>query len=711
MLAGLGEGERRFVFHDVGFLDLYWKSANDSQRDLLKAYVNSRRLEVLGCSVSMNDYLLPKDADIQDNFVSGRKWWESRGLGPWSRTAWTIDSFGMQSRNPAQLRKLGIDHLVLSRVPYTVKNLHIVNRLLVFDWLDPRSGHSVKSAFTPQHYNGWKNASSAGKWVFEDPFGEKFNILELFLQFVVHHMDFEATVGSYEKLIAFNRYNPLRSEGFHIVFSTATEYFQDLVARNFTFSQETPSLSPYIDEPKKFWVGFYSSRPTFKYKVASFLSSWRSLKELVVRDVVQLAARSSFKPEQTEAAELLFDEVHMRNGILVHHDAITGTSTPAVIKHYSSLISRSQSMVQTYLFASSLIRDQLRLAANIDVSRMKDFYLCNWEPHKWCIFAVPKEGHSTVSMLFNPRHRRNYTYEIVAPDSNFEVFDSEGLPVQSHMSCLESKSAVNSYKRCKLTFQSVLEPNSFTTHRIMQVPQRSADVKSYEFIKSCKQIDLNSEYSLKLACTKNPFLLEFTQKKRFDFSLLLLLREYRTTESGHYIFRPGKGNIHASRFLAGNRLQTIAVAHNPHLTEVKFMYIAGTISLIFRATDARSGELHLQVEYDMRTEDKPTLMSNLKTNATEEFTGKEYVIDIRTNHTKNDRFYYSQNGAGFEEEVRLPKFKTNVMDEVDEYGLNSKKSSLRSPSRRERHALRRRARVCLLPTDHRLHCDQRQVAR
>ena len=58
-------------------------------------------------------------------------------------------------------------------------------------------------------------------------------------------------------------------------------------------------------------------------------------------------------------------------------------------------------------------------------------------------------------------------------------------------------------------------------------------------------------------------------------------------------------------------------------------------------------------------------------NQRETATGKEFVIDIRTNHTNNDRFYYSQNGEGYEESVKHPKFKVDVEDEIDEYNMKN----------------------------------------
>ena len=716
MMKNLMKGERRFVFHDIAFLKMYWRELGDDQKDLFRLYVQAGRLEVAGCSISMNDFLLPKDDDIVSNFVAGRKWWEENRLGKWSKTAWTIDVFGMQPKNIFQFSRLGIKNLVTSRVPYSSKSAHLVNRLLVFNWLEPVSGSKVRTALTPVHYSGFKViANPHSKWVFDNPLDDKkFNIFTMFnatlnyyekvsrvfkhgIVFDLYgddfsHMDFDATIGSYEKLIAFNRYNPLRSQGFKFKFSTATELFDDLEALNLTYSIETPQFSPYIDQPNDFWVGYYSTHPHLKNKISSLLESWNSIKKIIIQDLYS-SKRNDTRAfdsddnladqdkEEKHKEEILMDEVDEECGKLIHHDAITGTSTDDVVRSYLSSTYKVQNKIQRYLYSSRSIRTHILTSYHLESSfKMLDYYVCNWEPHKWCIFASPPQNMNTLSVIFNPSSEQiTFTDELYSISPNYEILNSNGIQVESMMSCFENKKPGSTpFSRCKLTFESQILPNSLSSHRIVPTPDpRSKNLFVYEYIKGCKQLNLNPRMNIRVFCTNNPFKLEINQISKKDISLMITLREYLTIESGHYIFKPAKGTIHGSRFLQDNKLVNIAVVRTPHYTDIRYIYTAGTLSIIFKNVHNEKTDdgFFVSVEFDLKPQEISKMneqkASGGRDNQRETATGKEFVIDIRTNHTNNDRFYYSQNGEGYEESVKHPKFKVDVEDEIDEYNMKN----------------------------------------
>ncbi len=225
MLKTLHKPGRKFVFHDVGFLRMHWDKLGPKQRLHLKLLVQKKKLEVVNCGVSMNDALLPLFSDVLTNFKSGRQWCRDK-LGFRPTTAWFVDSFGFNNVTARLLEDMGYQNLLINRIDYRDKDLRAREGRLLFNWKTGKSP-GLRTAILSSHYNGSDFAVATERWVYDDPFTTIFNLFDKHLQMLeafralkltqrsrllfdlygddFTHMDFEATVGSYEKLIAFNR--------------------------------------------------------------------------------------------------------------------------------------------------------------------------------------------------------------------------------------------------------------------------------------------------------------------------------------------------------------------------------------------------------------------------------------------------------------------------------------------------------------------------
>jgi len=52
-----------------------------------------------------------------------------------------------------------------------------------------------------------------------------------------------------------------------LVYSTPTDYINDIHKLNRTYPTKLDDFIPYADKPHAYWTGYYTSRPTLKYNI------------------------------------------------------------------------------------------------------------------------------------------------------------------------------------------------------------------------------------------------------------------------------------------------------------------------------------------------------------------------------------------------------------------------------------------------------------
>ena len=127
-----------------------------------------------------------------------------------------------------------------------------------------------------------------------------------------------------------------------VKYATASEYFKALSSKNFKFPMKQKDFFPYWAGPVNFWTGYFTSRPVFK----------RSLRQLdyLQRNIEFIFALSSVVLPSTPADEYNFQKiVKIREvqGVMQHHDAITGTMREAVLNDYVASVTDSFRSVST----------------------------------------------------------------------------------------------------------------------------------------------------------------------------------------------------------------------------------------------------------------------------------------------------------------------------------------------------------------------------
>jgi len=117
-----------------------------------------------------------------------------------------------------------------------------------------------------------------------------------------------------------------------IRFSTLSEYFDAVASTQdqFQFSSYDSDFFPYADGGDAYWTGYFTSRPYLKAQIRQLESSIRHAEMLLsFSELVQVQNISSLSRDR-----LL--EARQAAGLLLHHDAITGTSRHHVMDDYKA---------------------------------------------------------------------------------------------------------------------------------------------------------------------------------------------------------------------------------------------------------------------------------------------------------------------------------------------------------------------------------------
>lgn len=736
VMKGLLRPGRKYTFHDVGFLKLFWAQLDNPTKDLLREYVKQGKLEVVNSAISMNDVVLPQHFEVLQNFYNGRKWC-LENIGNISKTSWYIDPFGFTDTHAELLTQMGFENLVITRIDYRDKIRRRQTNDLIFEWANhdcPNCNYSksapidsnstqtllrdkLLTVIMPNHYNGSDFSVYLRKWVFEDPFVFGFNIVEKFQDLLIAfnrnkkmhsqnifmdyygddftHKDYEATVGSYEKLIAFTKYNPQRSEGFNVEFATPSQYFDDLrlfmSKTNLQIGEETPNFVPYIDFPFQFWVGFYSTRPKLKAEITGLLKTIRSVNNMLAGSFIQ---RQGVYDEAYRYQELQteMNDIQNKIGILLHHDAITGTSNLRVIADYFIMIKAVQTRLTRLVKQCSAYNQFIMAETGSHVSTTLDPFLCSYVPLSICRLNPIRPKMSYLYILFNPLYRRSLTDTIKTTDESISLFDRTDRLMESYTHCLTTEWDTKDNrptKFCKTVYHVELRPRKY---KLVKLKARSDKEKKDSIFNSrtvigCLRFNHKERFVIAINCTENPLELIITEiETGKSFNLTVVIKEYLTEYSGPYIFRPSAGYRQSPRHLKNNVLKSILITESPLLTEIRFVhfYTFVTVQFFHRRDDLQNQikpRFFVDVEVMIQTKNMDVTKSDL-TN----FHGREFVVEYTSNFTQNSSFFrYPQNGLR-SSSTFSPRFRTFVNDVVDDFGLG--KCRFVSPSRkRVRHLL------------------------
>lgn len=122
----------------------------------------------------------------------------------------------------------------------------------------------------------------------------------------------------------------------NVFYSTPACYLQALHRAQLTWPTKTQDFFPYASEPYRYWTGYFTSRPTFKYFI--------HLGNHFLQVAKQLAVLSRLHGVPIAMQNL--SELKQAMGIMLHHDAVTGTSRQNVANDYIHILASAFSKAE-----------------------------------------------------------------------------------------------------------------------------------------------------------------------------------------------------------------------------------------------------------------------------------------------------------------------------------------------------------------------------
>ena len=704
--------DRKFSFSDIGFIDIWWKKSSKLSRERLTKLVKSGKFELVNCAISMNDALLPHFSDILDNFFYGRKYCSEK-FDRVSETAWFVDLFGFSSTMADLLAQMGFKNLVINRVSYDEKEYRKNTSRLLYNWVT--AGSATNSTKTPEnqknekyeklklltnimywHYNSTLWAYPKYVWFVENPLDFKFGAR---VNTILTEMndDLEQVKNYYKQKLIFMPYgddflhtNMVKTTSmmdclfillesnqgyknlsrFKFKYSTPTEYFEDLVKTSELSGkpigdEKNVNFEPYADVPNAYWTGFYSTRPDFKLNIRKFLFGFKALKQFYA--ITCLQKTSPVCLTQYADMEREIDELGAIAGIMLHHDAITGTSLYHVISDYYNMIQEGVDKVMGLY--RKLLEDHLFKADPKLSKGVRNVVMRFYTPHE--IIRV-KEGakHQKYGYVLAVQSQELGGAETVEIDlaSPFLTAYANNLKIEvQQMVCFEYNQAAPDDKNnhCRLYIKTPsIDPYQMLAIELKE--EENPRQVEYKVLSQCTSFDLGLDSQIEVLCNEEDLsLLKINTKENKSFYFEVTLSKYFSHLGGHYIFRPASGTMQAPvtldkvpenvKFFDSDMMLYLRFAYNSHILRV-VRYKNSTEELDFEVTTYLDS-------YDITT-----------INKTGGIDGIEIAVDFRTDLIESTYFEVCMNGMRPVKKSK-PVFHTYVNDYVDDYNLGACKTS------------------------------------
>ena len=157
--------DRKFIYVEVAFFQLWWKEQNATWRKEVRAMVDRGQLEFINAGWCMSDEAASHFVDQVDQMTIGHLWLQAQfgrtTVQP--RVGWHIDPFGHTSATAFLFAKMGFNMFQFGRAPPQI-NLPAAQDGSQFVWRPMQSiaDHSVQDLFTYYH-KGCENLTFPGR--------------------------------------------------------------------------------------------------------------------------------------------------------------------------------------------------------------------------------------------------------------------------------------------------------------------------------------------------------------------------------------------------------------------------------------------------------------------------------------------------------------------------------------------------------------------
>ena len=347
--------DRTFVYVEMAFFSRWWDEASEKQREAARTLVKNKQLTFANGGWCMHDEAAAHFVGMIDQTTRGHRFlMENFGYVP--KTGWQLDPFGHSATQAYLLgHDLGFDAMVLGRSDHVDLEKRKLEKGMEMLWSPSVTFGESKTILTQIRPDGNYQPPPCFCFDFEkckcDPFQddenlEDYNVEQRVEEFIEQAILYNNTVlgddilflmGSdfqwenahvwyknLDKLIHYVNKDPR----VNVFYSTPEDYFQAKRNSNITFPRKTDDFFPYSDDWHSYWTGYFTSRPTSKHYAYIMTSLLQSARQF------EYYQGSSLK--DSDALLNLENAV----GIVMHHDAITGTERQAVADDYAFRLHR-----------------------------------------------------------------------------------------------------------------------------------------------------------------------------------------------------------------------------------------------------------------------------------------------------------------------------------------------------------------------------------
>ncbi|XP_022666923.1 lysosomal alpha-mannosidase-like isoform X2 [Varroa destructor] len=349
----LSDPNKKFMFVETGFFELWWTHRDNSARENFKRLVLNGQIEFVSGGYVMNDEATVHYMTTINQMTYGLGILkEIFGECGTTRVGWQIDPFGHSREFASLLAQMGFQGLYLGRIDYQDKSHREATRTMEFNWEASESlprarltGIVLANNYSPppgfcfdefcnddpivedpeaEEYNGPKRAEDFMKWLTDKA---NFYATNNFLVTMGNDFNYQNAHKWMTNLDALMR--SINGKGYQIkglpvrlVYSTPSCYLA--VIQDQKMVNKTDDFFPYASDPHAYWTGYFTSRPAFKY-LDRFSNNW-------FQATTQLAAMARLGPGH-------LGQLRRALAIAQHHDAVTGTAKQHVNDDYTKMVS------------------------------------------------------------------------------------------------------------------------------------------------------------------------------------------------------------------------------------------------------------------------------------------------------------------------------------------------------------------------------------
>uniref|UniRef100_A0A0P5S8D1 Alpha-mannosidase n=1 Tax=Daphnia magna TaxID=35525 RepID=A0A0P5S8D1_9CRUS len=578
------EENRKFIWAEISYLDLWWKESEPQARDNLKQLVDKGQIEIVTGGWVMNDEANTHYYAMIEQLTSGHEWLKQK-LNFSPRNGWAIDPFGLSSSMAYLLKRSGLENMVIQRVHYAVKKVMAAQKNLEFRWRQnwDRDGQTDMLCHMMPFYSydvphtcgpdpkiccqfDFRRLSSSGQtpihcpWkVPPQPITEsnvhrraallldqyrkksslyKTNVLLIQLGDDFRYdtaAEFDQQFINYQKLFD---YMNSRSDWFvDAQFGTLKDYFDSLRASVAQSVERFPSLSgdffTYADIDDHYWSGYYTTRPFYK-QLDRVLESYLRSAEIIYSMTWSHLHRLSAVPERSRnwmgRMMALLSQARRHLAIFQHHDGITGTEKDHVVQDYAKMmqngIQNSQMIIQQC--AHFLLHpDQASFEPQLDTLHFSvdDEYS---KPNELPLKSLVRLQKSKRRIVFynSLASERIQVVTLRTSHYNVEVTNDQLKPVNVQVSPVFITSHQLSNEEFEISFLVSIPPLGMSTYMIRQYDgtvQENAHLEvSRIAVRESRSIDSVAPFTVDIKEQFEPFTLENTNlKATFDSNGLL----------------------------------------------------------------------------------------------------------------------------------------------------------------------------------------------